>query len=80
MEHWKQINIYKHLVNEIKHLATTVGGDQAILKAIAAAEKELASPPVCECRFCSDTGYEDVRGQCPCRNRCNFGRCTHEFT
>jgi hypothetical protein len=37
---------------------------------VAAAQDKIDNGVPVKCRHCSDTGYEDVRGMCPCRNKC----------
>jgi hypothetical protein len=69
---WERIKIYDELLHNIENLCdSTKNKDKEVIKRLIAAAKTRMDLPVApKCWHCHDTGYEDVRGQCRCRNKC----------
>lgn len=65
---YEEIAIYRQLVEQIRNVCDDQR--EAIDSLVAEAEAKINAPPIYKCKHCCDTGYEDVRGECRCRNNC----------
>jgi len=65
---WERIVIYKQLLKDIRDQCDDQR--EVIDDLIAKAEEKINTLVAPNCSHCWDTGYEDARGYCRCRNKC----------
>lgn len=58
-------------IEAIKEIRDACDHDREIIDEIVCRTRAKIEEGVpVKCKHCSDTGYEDVRGHIPCRNKC----------